>query len=46
MPGWKTSIADCKNFDELPKNAQNYVLKIEELLHVPGKLEHLAESET
>jgi len=35
MPGWNTSIAQCKSFDELPANAQNYVLKIEELLGLP-----------
>jgi len=32
MPGWKTSIVDCRKFSELPENAQKYVKKIEELL--------------
>jgi hypothetical protein len=32
LPGWKTSICDCRSFQELPENAQNYVFKIEELL--------------
>merc|ERR1740129_2241750 len=35
MPGWKTDISKCRNFEDLPQNAQNYVLKIEELLGVP-----------
>lgn len=37
LPGWKTPIGDVRQFEELPVNAQNYVLKIEELLDVPGK---------
>ena len=32
MPGWSTSIASVRKFEDLPINAQNYVLKIEELL--------------
>jgi len=37
MPGWKTSIASCRSFAELPPNCKNYVLKIEELLGLPFK---------
>jgi len=37
MPGWKTSIASCRSFAELPQNCKNYVLKIEELLGLPFK---------
>lgn len=37
MPGWKSSIVKCKTFDSLPKEARDYVIKIEELLHVPVK---------
>jgi adenylosuccinate synthase len=37
MPGWKTSIADIRDFDKLPDNCKNYVLKIEELLGLPFK---------
>lgn len=37
MPGWKTSIANCRSFNELPENCKNYVLKIEELLGLPMK---------
>ena len=32
MPGWKTDITGVRKFEDLPANAQNYVLKIEELL--------------
>ena len=35
MPGWKTSIAHCRSFEELPEAAQNYVERIEELAKVP-----------
>ena len=35
MPGWKTSISKVRKFEDLPINAQNYILKIEELLGVP-----------
>ncbi len=37
MPGWKTSIAGCRSFQELPENARAYVLKIEELLGIRGE---------
>lgn len=39
FPGWKSSIASCKDFAELPENAKAYVLRIEELLGVPGEKE-------
>lgn len=32
--GWKSSSCNAKSFDELPKNAQNYIKKIEELCNV------------
>jgi len=35
MPGWKSDISKCRKFEDLPQNAQNYVLKIEEILGVP-----------
>ena len=35
LPGWKTSISKVRKFEDLPVNAQNYILKIEELLGVP-----------
>ncbi|GBG34271.1 Adenylosuccinate synthetase [Hondaea fermentalgiana] len=35
LPGWKTSIAEARTFEELPSNAQAYLNRIEELLQVP-----------
>jgi adenylosuccinate synthase len=36
LPGWKTPTDACKKFEDLPKNAQAYALKIAEL--TGGKL--------
>jgi len=35
LPGWRENITKIRNFKELPKNAQKYVERIEELLNVP-----------
>ncbi len=36
MPGWKgQDLSDCRSFGDLPKNAQAYVRKIEELIGCP-----------
>jgi len=35
FPGWKTTIAECKTFEELPIQAQNYVKFIAEKVGVP-----------
>lgn len=35
MPGWSEDISNVKTFDELPVNAQRYVLRVQELLGVP-----------
>lgn len=32
LPGWEEDITGIRNFFDLPKNAQKYVLKIEELI--------------
>ncbi len=32
LPGWKQSLNDVTSWDELPENAQKYVLRLEELL--------------
>lgn len=32
LPGWAEDISKCKHFEDLPKNAQRYVLRVEELL--------------
>ena len=37
VPGWKTSIVECKTFESLPQNAKDYITKIEDFLHIPGK---------
>jgi adenylosuccinate synthase len=31
MDGWAEDISDCRNFDDLPKNTQAYVNRLEEL---------------
>jgi len=38
LPGWREEIAKCREFPELPKNAQAYVRFIEEELELPVKL--------
>jgi len=35
MKGWKTDTSKAVKFEDLPENAQNYVLKIEELVRCP-----------
>lgn len=35
MPGWEEDISACRNFDDLPENAQKYIKKLEELTGVP-----------
>ncbi len=35
LPGWKEKISDIKDFSDLPKNAQNYIKRIEELVNRP-----------
>ncbi len=35
MPGWDDDITSAKSFAELPKNAQNYLKKLEELCGIP-----------
>jgi len=35
MPGWKEDISKARSFEELPENAQKYVLRVQELLGVP-----------
>ncbi|RKP27149.1 Adenylosuccinate synthetase [Syncephalis pseudoplumigaleata] len=34
LPGWKQDISACRTFEDLPANAQRYVLRIEEALGV------------
>ena len=35
MPGWKESTVGAKSIDDLPKNARDYLRKIEELCEAP-----------
>lgn len=35
LPGWAEDISKCTSFSQLPKNAQNYVLRLEHLIGVP-----------
>ena len=34
FPGWNKDISDCQKFSDLPKNAQSYILAIEEMLDI------------
>jgi adenylosuccinate synthase len=38
MPGWQTDITGCRSFEELPRQAQDYIHRIEELAGVPVSL--------
>ena len=35
LPGWEEDISGMKNFEELPENAQKYVLRLEALCNCP-----------
>lgn len=35
LPGWKEDISKARTFEDLPENAQRYVLRVQELLGVP-----------
>lgn len=37
MPGWRRDISSVRRFSDLPTNAQNYVMQIEDWLEVPVK---------
>ncbi|EAR57318.1 adenylosuccinate synthetase, putative [Photobacterium sp. SKA34] len=38
MTGWEEDITGCRTFESLPKGAQEYVLRIEDLMGVPVKM--------
>lgn len=38
LPGWKSKTFGVTTFDDMPENARNYILKIEELTRVPVKI--------
>jgi adenylosuccinate synthase len=35
LPGWRANISTCRSFDELPREAQTYVKRIEQLCGAP-----------
>jgi adenylosuccinate synthase len=37
LPGWESTTTGINSFDDLPKNAKNYIKRIEELVGVPVK---------
>ena len=38
MPGWSVDLTNCETFEDLPIEAQNYILRIEELTGIPVKI--------
>jgi adenylosuccinate synthase len=38
LPGWKTDITSCKTYDELPKEAKDYIAEVEKITGVPVKI--------
>lgn len=37
LPGWKQNISKCRRFEELPKQAQEYVRTVEKVCEIPSK---------
>ena len=37
MPGWKSKIAGITAYSDLPINAKNYIVKIQELTGIPSE---------
>jgi adenylosuccinate synthase len=38
LPGWNGNISGCRKFEELPKEAQQYVKRVEQLIAAPIKI--------
>ncbi|WP_027399455.1 adenylosuccinate synthase [Anaerovorax odorimutans] len=38
LPGWKCDISQCRNYDDLPNEAKNYIKEIENTVGVPVKI--------
>src|SRR5689334_15266152 len=38
MPGWRGNLSACRRFEELPKEAQQYVKRVEQLIGAPIKM--------
>jgi len=43
LPGWQTSTADARKFEDLPPNAQHYAKRLEELIGCPASLVSVGE---
>lgn len=37
LPGWKCSTTECRKWEDLPENAQKFILRLQELINVPIK---------
>ncbi|HEX2974274.1 MAG TPA: adenylosuccinate synthetase, partial [Tepidisphaeraceae bacterium] len=46
LPGWKENIQGCRHFEELPKQTQQYVKRIEQLIGAPIKIVSLGPDRT
>jgi len=38
LAGWGENIRDCRSFESLPKNARDYVARVESLAGVPVEI--------
>ena len=38
LTGWSGNISGCRRFEELPREAQQYVKRLEQLIGVPFKM--------
>ncbi|HEX8522324.1 MAG TPA: adenylosuccinate synthase [Tepidisphaeraceae bacterium] len=38
LPGWRGNISGCRSFNELPREAQQYVKRVEQLVGAPVKI--------
>ncbi|MGH7213165.1 MAG: adenylosuccinate synthase [Tepidisphaeraceae bacterium] len=38
LPAWRGNISGCRHFDELPKEAQQYVKRVEQLIGAPIRM--------
>ena len=42
MPGWKEDLTGIRRFEDLPANAQKYVLRLEQLIGAPIRMVSVA----
>ncbi len=38
LPGWRGNLSTCRRFDELPREAQQYLTRVEQLIGAPIRL--------